>query len=180
MGSGRALAFQLGQVSPARLPEPLSSFRPSCVLGRGGQAAAVGLISSGNQAKNTREMLWEMLHIVGPKQLVFSLSLSYAHPWRLVLNVGTCWLFLILYIPFTVMYGLQVCLWKTTPLQILTPNFSFLFGDRRTSKSTGACCGENKSAIGVRRVDTEAIKSLSFNENYTLSHVLLVVEYSLI
>lgn len=80
MGSGRALAFQLGQVSPARLPEPLSSFRPSCVLGRGGQAAAVGLISSGNQAKNTREMLWEMLHIVGPKQLVFSLSLSYAHP----------------------------------------------------------------------------------------------------
>lgn len=39
-----------------------------CVLRRGGHAAALGLISSGNPAKNTREMLWEMLRIVGPKQ----------------------------------------------------------------------------------------------------------------
>lgn len=83
------------------------------------------------------------------------------------------------------MYYLQVCLLNTSPPrpvpQILTPNFSFLFDDRRTSKSTGVFYGENKAAVGVRRVDIEAIKSLSFNENDVLfSRGLLAVEYSLI
>jgi len=63
----------------------------------------MGLISSGNQAKNTREMRWETLHIVvHPKQPLFALSPSCVRPGRLVLNGGTRWLFLILYIPFAV------------------------------------------------------------------------------
>lgn len=79
---------------PTLLLEPLSS--------SGVHAAALGLVSSGNQAKNTRELRWETLHIVGPKQPLFSFSLSYIHPVRLVFSAGTCWLFLILYVPFTV------------------------------------------------------------------------------
>lgn len=98
-----------------------------------------------------------------------------------MLNVGTRWLFLILYIPFTVNVLFTSLSLKHPPPapQILTPNFSFLFDDRRTSKSTGVY-GENKAAVGVQRVDIEAIKSLSFNENDVLfSRGLLAVEYSL-
>ena len=58
---------------------------------------------------------------------------------------------------------------KTHPhLQILTPNFSFLFGDRGTCTSTEAFCGGNKAAAGVRTVDIDAVKSLSFNKNDAL------------
>lgn len=31
MGGGQTLAFSQGRASPARLPEPLSSFRPGCL-----------------------------------------------------------------------------------------------------------------------------------------------------
>lgn len=65
---------------------------------------------------------------------------------------------------FTVHVALTSLSLKNNSLHILTPDFGFLFDDKRTSVLTGAFCGENKAAIGAR-VDIEAIKSLSCNEN---------------
>lgn len=62
----------------------------------------------------------------------------------------------------------QPCLFKNSPLQILTPNISVLFGGGRASSSTGALCGEQEAAVGVRRVDTQASKSCCFSANDAL------------
>lgn len=78
------------------------------------------------------------------------------------------WPFLIPDVPPAVRVLLPTLSLTNSPLQILTPNISVLFGGGRASSSTGALCGEQEAAVGVRGVDTQASKSCCFSGNDAL------------
>lgn len=151
--------------------------------GSWGLAAARGLISSGNQAKNTGAVLGEVLHMVGPEQPLLSLVLEFLTSANLPLNVALSFLAL----PPAVRVPSPTLALKNSPLQILTLSIGVLFGGGRawllkTALSESllqilmsfVVVGEHpfqqelSVENGKLQLDTQASQSCCFNGNNAL------------
>lgn len=122
-------------------------------------AATWSLISSGNQAKNTRAVLGEVLHVVGPEQPLLSLVLEFLTSSILPLNVALSFLTFLLLSAYPSQPWLLKPALSGSLLQILV---SFLVVGEHPARQ------ELSVENGKLQLDAQASGSCCFNGNNAL------------